>query len=63
MDIQNRSAEIDELGKKILAGLQLATRRLVESAAANNESLIVGDENGKPIAVPAKELLKKMQKK
>ena len=63
MDIQNRSAEVDELGKKILAGLQLATRRLVESAAANNESLIVGDENGKPIAVPAKELLKKMQKK
>jgi len=62
MDSQNRKTEVDEMGKKILSGLRIATRRLVENAAANNETLIVGDENGNPIAVPAKELLKKMQK-
>jgi len=63
MDIQNRKAEVEELGEKILKGLKIANRKLVETAAANNNrSLIVGDENGNPIAVPAKELLKKMQK-
>lgn len=63
MDAQNRNKEIDELGKKILNGLKLSNRKLVETAAANNESLIVGDENGNPVSVPAKELLKKMQEK
>jgi hypothetical protein len=60
MDIQSRKAEVEELGKKILTGLQLSSRKLVESAAANNESLVVGDGNGNPLIVPAKELLKKM---
>jgi len=49
---------VDEFADKVLAGLELAAHQLVEVAAANNESLIVGDKNGKPIAVPAKELLK-----
>ena len=62
MEIQNRKAEVEEMGRKLLTGLQMANRKLVENAAANNENLIVGDENGNPISVPAKELLKKMQK-
>ncbi|MDR3679707.1 MAG: hypothetical protein P4L41_07060 [Flavipsychrobacter sp.] len=37
--------------------MRIAIKKLVETSAANNESLIVGDENGNPISVPAKELL------
>jgi hypothetical protein len=62
MDIQNRQGEVEEMGRKLLTGLKMAHRKLVETAAANNESLIIADENGKPISVPAKELLAKMQK-
>jgi hypothetical protein len=58
----NKLRELDELGRKIIVSMRAANRKLFESAAANNENLIVGDENGNPISVPAKELLKKMQK-
>ncbi len=59
----NGKSEYEEMGKKILTGLRLAKQRLIEQTAANNGSLTVGDENGNPISVPAKELLKKMQNK
>jgi hypothetical protein len=57
----DHKAKNEELGRKILTGIQIANRKLVEIAAAENRNLIVGDENGNPISVPAKELLKKMQ--
>lgn len=62
MNIDGKS-EYEEMGKKILTGLRLAKQRLIEQTAANNGSLVVGDENGNTISVPAKELLKKMQNK
>ncbi|WP_205590003.1 hypothetical protein [Mucilaginibacter celer] len=49
---------IDELEAKVLEGMRRANLKLVESAAANNESLIIGDKKGGFKAVPAKELLK-----
>ncbi len=55
-------SDINELGIKILNGINKANRKLAESAAANNESLIVGDNNGGFKSVPAKELLKKFDK-
>lgn len=55
---------IDEmdLASKVIEGIRRANRKMVEAAAANNESLIVGDDNGGFMAVPAKELLKKLPK-
>lgn len=35
---------IDELEAKVLEGIKRANRKLVETEAANNESLIIGDK-------------------
>lgn len=55
--------DINELSAKVLAGVQMALRNLVEKTAANNESLIIGDKDGNIKSVPAKELLKTLPKK
>jgi hypothetical protein len=52
--------DLEIITEKILTGIKIANRKLVENAAANNETLIVSGKNGKPAAVSAKELLKKM---
>lgn len=54
---------MDELEAKVLEGMKRANRKLVETAAANNESLIIGDKDGSFKAVPAKELLKTLPAK
>ena len=46
-----------ELHKKIAAGLKLASRRLFEQKAANNETVVI-TVNGEIRHVPAKDLLK-----
>lgn len=51
---------IDKLSYRILEGIRKASRKLVEKSAADNKALIVADKDGKPISVPAKELLKKL---
>ena len=53
--------EIPEVAEKILLGMQIAYRKLVEETAARDGHLIVS-ENGKPKEVPAKELLEKFRK-
>ncbi|CAN5519864.1 hypothetical protein BH09BAC6_BH09BAC6_27670 [soil metagenome] len=53
---------IDELADKIIIGINKALRKLVETSAANNESLVVGDKDGHIKTVPAKELLKTLPK-
>jgi hypothetical protein len=54
--------DIDELSSKVMEGLKRANRKLVENAALNDRSLIVGDDRDGFKAVPAKELLKKLPK-
>jgi len=54
---------IDELEAKVLEGIRRANRKLVETAAANNESLIIGDKKGGFNAIPAKDLLKTLPPK
>ena len=56
--IKNNKTDIDELADKVLEGINRANRKLVETAAAKNESLVVGDKDGNFGSVPAKELLK-----
>ncbi len=53
---------LEIITEKIITGMRLANRRLVERTAAAGGNLIVGDENGNPISVPAKELLKQLEK-
>jgi hypothetical protein len=61
MIIQTKT-DFDELSNKIMEGVNKALRNLVETSAANNQSLVVGDDKGGFKSVPAKELLKKLPK-
>lgn len=51
------------LAEKIIETITRSSLKMTEKAAANNESLIVGDDNGGWKEVPAKELLKTFPKK
>ena len=53
--------EHEELSKKIFYGLKLAYRRLYEQRAANNETVVIS-VNGEIKRVPAKDLLKDLDK-
>jgi hypothetical protein len=53
--------KIPEVAEKILKGMQIAYRKLVEETAARNGHLIVS-EDGKPKQVQAKDLLDKVPK-
>jgi hypothetical protein len=56
--VTSKSIDIDPLSEKILQGIRKAVRKLVETSAANDESLVIGDKDGNVKIVPAKELLK-----
>lgn len=53
---------IDELSEKVLKGVNEAVGKLIESSAASDKSLVVGDKYGNVKKVPAKELLLKLKK-
>lgn len=63
MITNNGTMDINEFAAKVMEGMKRANRKLVETAAANNESLIIGDKDGSFKAVPAKELLKTLPPK
>jgi len=58
-----QKVDMDDFEAKVLEGMKRANRKLVEAAAANNESLIIGEKDGSFKAVPAKELLKTLPAK
>jgi len=62
MIAQTKNTELDEFAEKILYGVNKAIRKLVEPSAANNKSLVIGDDTGGFKSVPAKELLKTLPK-
>jgi hypothetical protein len=62
MKAQTKEASWNELSEKIVAGVNKALRKLVETSAANDKSLVVGDDQGNFKTVPAKELLKNLPK-
>ncbi len=49
--------KMSELSTKILKGMQIAIKKLVEETAARNGELVVGDKDGIPKHVSAKALL------
>lgn len=59
--MSNKEKELLELSAKVMQGMKKAMRKLVESSAAENKKLVVGDKNGNPIEVPAKDLLKTLK--
>lgn len=62
MIAQTKEVDFDELSAKIVAGVNKALRKLVETSAANDKSLVVGDDKGNFKSVLAKELLKNLPK-
>ncbi len=62
MITQGNKTDLNELAINVVKGVNKALRKLAESSAANNESLIVGDKDGNVKSVPAKELLKTLSK-
>ncbi|WP_121808631.1 hypothetical protein [Mucilaginibacter kameinonensis] len=63
MTTKVKKGDMDDFEAKVLEGMKRANRKLVEAAAANNESLIIGEKDGSFKAVPAKELLKTLPAK
>jgi|GEM_PF-687723 len=55
--MENKTPQISEFSQRILLGMRIAIKKLVEKSAANNKELIIGDKDGNPISVPAKDLL------
>lgn len=51
--------EDNKILDKIEAALKIAEKEFLEKKAANNETLILSDKDGKIVEVPAKELLNK----
>jgi hypothetical protein len=58
--MDNKRVDISEFSEKVLKGLKKAFRKLVETSAANNEELVIGDKHGNFKSVPAKDLLKNL---
>jgi predicted ABC-type ATPase len=55
--MEDKSIYLDEFSKKILLGTRMAIKKLVETSAKMDEELVIGDKDGKPKSVPAKDLL------
>lgn len=51
----------EELLKRIHLGIKEAQRRMVERKAKLGESIVIADENGRPIIIPAAEALDRYQ--
>ena len=61
MIVQTKT-DIDDLSARIIKGVNKGLRKLAETTAANNGSLVVSDGKGNPKSVSAKELLKTLPK-
>ncbi len=60
--VDSKIIKFNEFTEKILLGLRIANRKLVEKTAAENGSLIIGNIDGTCKEVPAKELLETLNK-
>ncbi|TSJ80902.1 MAG: hypothetical protein NMK33_05715 [Candidatus Cardinium sp.] len=55
--------EISPFIKRLLEGVNKANYKMVKAAAAENRSLVLGDDKGKVIIRPAIEVLKELDEK
>lgn len=61
--MENKSMKNTELSERVLQGISKALRKLVETSAANGESLVIGDKDGKIKIIPAKDLLSSFERR
>jgi hypothetical protein len=59
--MNNKEKELIVLSDRVMPGMKKVMRKLVETNAAQNKNLVVGDQEGNPISVPAKDLLKTLE--
>jgi hypothetical protein len=52
---------VKELSEKVLEGMKIAIKKLVEETAARDGELVIGDKDGNIKHVPAKELLEEVR--
>ena len=60
--LTNKSTDISELSEQVLRGINKALQKLIETNAANDQDMVIGDKEGNVKIVPAKELLKGLSK-
>jgi hypothetical protein len=60
--MEDKKTDINELSEKVLEGMKMALKKLVETSAIKNEDLVIGDKDGKIRTIPAKDLLHIIQK-
>ena len=49
--------EVNEFTEKLRNGLLLAEKQLLQERAARGETVILSDDHGNPIAVPARDII------
>ena len=62
MSLVSKKTPSNNLSLKVLEGVTIALRKMAESAAVNNENLIVADKKGNVKSVSARSLLRKLNK-
>ena len=60
--MEDKNIYLDEFSEKILEGMKIAMKKLVETSAKNDEELVIRDKDGNIKSVPAKDLLHLVQK-
>ena len=60
--MEDKNIYLDEFSEKILEGMKIAMKKLVETSAKNDEELVIRDKDGQIKSVPAKDLLHLVQK-
>ena len=60
--MEDKNIYLDEFSEKILEGMKIAMKKLVETSAKNDEELVIRDKDGQIKSVPAKDLLHRVQK-
>jgi len=60
--METKKTDIDELSEKVLEGMRIAIKKLVETSAKLDQDLVIGDKDGNIRTVPAKDLLHIVQK-
>jgi len=60
--MKTTNSQMTELFAKIITGMEMASRKLVEESALQDRSLVIS-VNGEIKTVPAKELLSQISKK
>lgn len=59
--MDSKEKELKALSEKVMHGLKLAMRKMVEAKAARNADLVISDNNGNIKDVPAKDYLRTMK--